>query len=327
MTAQHSHGTQHKHQHEDQHQHHQHGHGAHNHHNIDWEAMAAHLEAEAELLSPFIESAADWLRRAITEAEAGANGDGADGAHGVRRVLDVGSGPGVVTCVLARTFPYAETVAVDQGSGLLERVAARAAEQGLGDRVRTRQADLPAEFGALGSADVIWTSHVVHHLGDQQAALESLAGVLRPGGLLAVVERGLPARFLPRDIGIGRPGLQARLDAVVEDRFSEMRAELPGSVGVVEDWPGMLAAAGLVPAGTRTFLTDHPAPLALSAREYLHTHLTRLRDGVGEQLDAEDRETLDRLVDGDACTGILWRPDAFYATATTVHTARAPHPG
>ncbi|MGW2857144.1 hypothetical protein ACWDAZ_36405, partial [Streptomyces sp. NPDC001215] len=29
-----------------------------------------------------------------------------------------------------------------------------------------------------------------------------------------LLEGGLPARFLPRDIGIGRPGLQARLDAV-----------------------------------------------------------------------------------------------------------------
>lgn len=57
-----------------------------------------------------------------------------------------------------------------------------------------------------------------HHCADidQQGALNALAVLLKPGGLLAVAEGGLPMRFLPRDIAIGTPGLQARLDAVQE---------------------------------------------------------------------------------------------------------------
>ncbi|WP_322110688.1 hypothetical protein [Streptomyces atratus] len=102
-----------------------------------------------------------------------------------------------------------------------------------------------------------------------------------------------------------------------------MRAELPGFVGEVEDWPAMLARAGLVPTGTRTFLTDLPAPLGLPAREYLRTRLARQRDQFGEHLNDEDRTALDALLHADAPTGILWRPDAFYLTATTVHTARS----
>ena len=47
------------------------------------------------------------------------------------------------------------------------------------------------------------------------------------------------------DIGIGRPGLQTRLDGVRERWFEIMRAELPGSTTVVEDWPAMLTRAGL----------------------------------------------------------------------------------
>lgn len=302
---------------------------SHPHHagDIDWDAMADHLEREAELHSAFHEQAADWLRGPLS-------GDGADTTAGARdsenpaapavdRVLDVGSGPGVVTCLLARSFPNAEVVAVDQSADLLERVRKRAADQHVAGQVHTRQADLPDEFAALGTADLIWTSHVVHHLGDQQEGLNSLAAALRPGGVLAVVERGLPSRFLPRDIEMGRPGLQARLDALLEDHFSAMRADLPGSIHVVEDWPSLLAGAGLVPTGSRTFLTDHPAPLGASGRQYLHAHLTRLREQVGEQLDGDDRRVLDRLVDGDADTGVLGRPDAFFLAATTVHTARA----
>ncbi|NSC22217.1 class I SAM-dependent methyltransferase [Streptomyces albus subsp. chlorinus] len=282
---------------------------------LDWEALGTALEREAELHSAALESTADWLHALLCA------GSAAQGAVG--RVLDIGSGPGVVSCLLAQRFPEAEVVAVDQAPGLLERTRRRAAAHGLSDRVATRRADLPEEMDGLERAELIWTSHAVHHLGDQQAALDALAGRLRPGGLLAVAERGLTPRFLPRDIGIGRPGLQARMDAAAEESFSAMRAGLPGSVSTVEDWPAMLSCAGLVPTGTRTFLTDHPAPLGPAAREYLHDHLTRRREQLAPYLDAEDLSTLDALLHPESPTSILWRPDAFYLTATTIHTARS----
>ncbi|MFF9511459.1 class I SAM-dependent methyltransferase [Streptomyces sp. NPDC014724] len=103
-------------------------------------------------------------------------------------------------------------VAVDQSPALLER--ARTCSPG---RITAQLAHLSDEFGGLGTADLIGSANAVHHLGDQQAALTSLVASLRPGGLLTVAERGLPVRFLPRDIGLGRPGLQARLDAGSED--------------------------------------------------------------------------------------------------------------
>lgn len=307
MTAQHAHT--HDAAHKDGHGHH-HGHGhGHGSHDVDWDSIATELIRGAELqLSEYGEAAA-WLRGLTGEAAVG-------------RVLDVGSGPGVVSCVLAEAFPTAEVVAVDQAEGLLERVRVRAAEHRLGDRVSVHRADLPDEFGSLPTADLVWTSNVVHHLGDQQGALRGLAERLRPGGILAVAERGLPLRYLPRDFGIGRPGLQSRLEAVHEELFAEMRAELPGATEVVEDWPAMLARAGLVPTGTRTFLTDVPRPLGPEAREYLHTYLTRMRERLADRLSAEDLDTLDRLLDDDAPTGIMWRPDAFFLMATTVHTAR-----
>ncbi|WP_030055436.1 MULTISPECIES: class I SAM-dependent methyltransferase [Streptomyces] len=293
--------TAHQHQH-----HHGHGHGHGPAADFDWDALAAHLEHEADLRADAVTEAARWLT--------GLYGDGT-----VRRVLDVGSGPGVIAALLADAFPAAEVVAVDQSAALLERARTRS-----GGRLGTQQADLPAEFDKLGEADLIWSGNAIHHLGDQQAALASLAGVLRPGGLLAVAERGLPPRYLPRDFGLGRPGFQARLDAAHEDGFSTMRAELPGSTEEIEDWPAMLDRAGLVPSGTRTFLVDRPAPLDRPTREYLHTQLGRLHDRLADALQPEDRTTLEALLAEDAPTGILHRPDAFYLSAMTVHTARKP---
>ncbi|KJS60861.1 class I SAM-dependent methyltransferase [Streptomyces rubellomurinus] len=311
------------HQHQHQHGNHHHGHGVPA-ADLDWDALAAHLEREAELRAAAVTEAARWLAGLHAEgATNGATDSAPDGGSetgrgsGVRRVLDVGSGPGVIAGMLAEAFPAAEVVAVDRSAALLERARARS-----GGRLGVQQADLPAEFGKLGEADLVWSGNAIHHLGDQQAALASLAGVLRPGGLLAVAESGLPPRYLPRDFGLGRPGFQARMDAAHEDGFSAMRAELPGAVAEVEDWPAMLERAGLTPSGTRTFLVEHRAPLAEPFRAYLHTQLARRQEQLADHLDPEDRATLAALLDEDAPTGILHRPDAFYLSAMTVHTAR-----
>lgn len=290
---------------------HQHQHQQHHHHehvdDIDWSTIAAELERGAEIDRQYLEAATGWL---------------AELAPGATRVLDVGSGPGVISCLLAQAFPAAEVVAVDGSEALLERAAARAERAGVGDRVTTRQAELPAAFDELGAADLVWTSDVLHHLGDQQAALSQLAGLLRPGGLLAVAEGGLPPRFLPRDIGIGRPGLQARLDVARSDWFDGMRASLPDSTAVVEHWPAMLTRAGLSHVATRSFLTDLPAPADDTVREYLHDLLERQREQLVESLDATDVATVDALIDRDAPDGIMRRDDVYLLTASTVHVAR-----
>lgn len=290
--------------------------GAHDHHgtDVDWEQMADQLETSGELQLPVLRGVAERLRDLVAPGVA------------VRRVLDVGSGPGVMTCVLAETFAGAEAVAVDGAAGLLDRASARAARLGVGGRVSTRHVELPAGFegDGLGPADVVWSSKAVHHLGDQQHALDLLAGTLRPGGVLAVAEGGLPTRFLPRDIGVGRPGLQPRLDALEDAWFTTMRSELPGSVAVVEDWPAMLRRAGLEAVTGFTLVLDLPAPLGDQARAFLHRHLTRLRETAAESLDDVDRSTLDVLLDPDAAAGILRRADAFLLTTTTVFAGVRP---
>jgi SAM-dependent methyltransferase len=291
------------------------GHGP-DHTDVDWEVMATQLEVSGELQLPVLRRTAARLRELLGPEKE------------VRRVLDIGSGPGVMTCVFAEVFADAEVVAVDGTPGLLDRALARAELLGFGGRVTVRHANLPEDLdsgdgheeGSLGSADLIWSSKVVHHLGDQQEALNKLAGVLRPGGLLAVVEGGLPIRFLPRDIGIGTPGLQSRLDVAQERWFEIMRAELPGSTTVLEDWLAMLSRAGLTGVGSFASLLDLPAPLGETARAFLHAHLTRLQETVDESLDVEDRDTLDVLLDPGAPVGILRRPDAFLLSATTVFT-------
>ncbi|GGN87669.1 SAM-dependent methyltransferase [Streptomyces albiflavescens] len=286
---------------------------AHHHHDhtqIDFADWLPLLEQEAELFTPLYAEAAAWLRERRPDPEL---------------IVDAGSGPGVISCLLADTFPQARVVAVDGAEPLLERARARADRLGVADRFSTVEAELADGLGFLEyPADLLWASRSLHHVGDQRAALSGFARGLAPGGTLALLEGGLPTRFLPRDIGIGRPGLQSRIDAVHDEWFTRMRAELPGAVAETEDWPALLTAAGLRHTATRTFLLDFPAPLSDEARAFVVTSLTQRRDGLAEGLDADDLATLDRLLDPDDKASVHHRPDVFLLTAQTVYLGVKP---
>ncbi|MFE8948819.1 class I SAM-dependent methyltransferase [Streptomyces sp. NPDC007856] len=288
----------------------QHGHGHAHGGDVDWAALAALLEAEAEVSAPGYARALAWLGKEVTEPGL---------------IVDAGSGPGVIACLMAETFPGARVVAADASEPLLERARDRAARLGFADRFDTLVGELPQSLAGLEyPADLLWASRSLHHLGDQRAALAALGARLAPGGTLAILEGGLHARYLPREIGFGRPGLQARLDVAQEDRFARMRAELPGAVAETEDWPALLAAAGLKHTGTRSFLLDIPAPVPDQVRAFVVGVLTRTRDIHADALDAEDRTTLDRLLDPTDPGSLHRRPDVFVLAAHTVHRAVRP---
>ncbi|MET7639938.1 methyltransferase domain-containing protein [Streptomyces sp. NPDC005438] len=277
----------------------------------DWDLMVEQLEDEVALHRAALEDALAWVRERLGSS-----------ASGVRRVLDLGSGPGAVTVLLARAFPESRVVAVDGSPELLRRTRERAEVEGLADRVEVRQARLPEELGTLEPADLVWSRNVLHHLGDQRAGVTSFAELVRPGGALALLEGGLPRRFLPRDPGVGRPGLQARLDAAHADWFEEMRRGLPDARPVVEHWPGLLAEAGLTGVASRTFLTDLPAPADPLVRRFVTERLARMRDRLGERLEGEDRVALEVLTDPEDPRSVGRRADVFCLSGDTLHLGR-----
>jgi ArsR family transcriptional regulator len=100
--------------------------------------------------------------------------------------LDIGTGTGrLLELVAPRTE---RAFGVDASRDMLALARARFAEHGVADRCAVRQADmyrLPLPDGAF---DVVALQMVLHYAEDPAAALAEAARVLRPDGLLVVVD-------------------------------------------------------------------------------------------------------------------------------------------
>jgi SAM-dependent methyltransferase len=290
-------------------EHEHHGHG-HDHVHLDeshWAAWADHAELEGEVLLRFVTGAAAMI---------------AEHVGSVRRILDIGSGPGVGTAELARCFPGAEVVAVDASPAMLERVGARAARLGVADRVGTHAAELPGGLAGLAPADVVWASMSLHHVGDEVAALRAMGAALAPGGLLALVEfADDPVRVLPDELDVGEPGLGERLERANRTWFGRMRAGLPGHEPSA-DLAAMVAAAGLEVLRDDVVVVRHDAPVVGDARRFAVEQLRRARDQLAALLDEPDVAALDVLTDPDDPRGIEHRDDVEVVASRRVVLAR-----
>ncbi|HET6533022.1 MAG TPA: class I SAM-dependent methyltransferase [Actinoplanes sp.] len=267
---------------------------------VDWAARGQELIADGEINAPMVDQALAWLAGRVP---------------GARQVLDVGSGPGVAACTLAELLPEATVLAVDGSPELLDLAAERAAQRGLGDRVRTRRTALPDGLADLPPADLVWVSGVAHHMPDPAAAVRDLAALVRHGGILALREGGLPLRCLP---SYADGGLFARIQAV-NDELAAGHAHPMGAITAPRDWPVLLREAGLADVTSRTFLLDRPAPLDERTRDGLLRSLRTTCEMLAGHLSGADLTRLDELTGDTGPESVRHRDDAFLLRAGTVH--------
>lgn len=268
------------------------------------EAWLRTLEKNAELDRPWVEAAVDWLVAGSMP----------------RVVVDVGCGAGGAARAFAgRLARGSAVVALDRDPRLVAIARRRAGQEDLGDRISWGVADVGRLPLRSRSADLVWASGVVHHLADQQEAVGFLTGLVQPGGRVVLVEGGLPLRCLPHDIGLGRPGLEARLDEARARWFVDMRAEL-GGVSMPYGWPEALGRAGLVEVRSRGFVAERTAPLDDAGWAVVEQHLRSARDELGDRLDPDDRTVIARLLAPDDPAYLRGRDDLMVTAVRTVHT-------
>ena len=190
---------------------------------------------------------------------AGLGGKLRDGLNPAR-ILDVGTGTGLIPIDIGRRPVFARVTLTDASAAMLVRAKKNVFASGLqgGFRLREARADaLPFEPGGF---DAVLSNSVLHHLADPAAALREAARVLAPGGLLFV-----------RDLR--RPATAAEVDALVEtyaaneepDARELLRASLHAAY-TPEELDALLAEAGVAhvraePTGDRhVTLSGVPVP-------------------------------------------------------------------
>ena len=267
------------------------------------------LDLDGEVLAAYWDAALDRVVAAVTEA-AGI------GTRSPARVVDLGAGTGTGALGLARRLPQAEVVAVDVAERSLARVAAKAQAAGVADRVRTLVADLDDGWPDLGPVDLTWASMSLHHLADPVRSLAELRRLTSPGGLLAVSEFDEPVRFLPDDLGTGRPGFEGRALEALES----VHAEAVPHIGSA--WADLLADAGWTVVDQHDVVIDERSSEHPLAGRYAKGWFDRLAHGLEGRLDPDDERTLATLLDDDSPHGLLRRADLHLHGIRTLTIAR-----
>jgi SAM-dependent methyltransferase len=284
-----------------------HGHGEGHGGGADWAAWAELLDLAAEVFDSYLSGLIAWVRELAGDRPGG-------------RIIDLGSGTGTGTLALARSFGTAEVIALDSSAYLVGRLTATARERGLASRVHARRADLDGDWPGIGAGtvDVAWASLSLHHLADPDAALARVLAALRPGGLVAVAEMPDPfIRFLPDDLGLGRPGLEDRCRAA---RAGDVAADLP-HLGA--DWGARLDRAGFADVVERPAAIRLTSPLPAAAGRFAQLWLERTRSGLEGRLAADDLAVLDTLI-GDGPDSVRHRGDLIVAADRIAWVARRP---
>lgn len=216
------------------------------------------------------------------------------------RVLDVPCGDGFYTRLLARRLRPAGFVTGADINGAYFS----------GDREKAPGATIEFVAAALDrlpfpddTFDVVWCAQSLYSLPDPVIAIRHMARVLRPGGLVAVLENDtLHQVLLPWPVSLELPLRAAELRS-----FQELSRH-SSKYYVGRRLPAILAAAGLEPLWMTTHAFDRQAPLCEEERSLLQGYLEQVAERVTPHLDAALLEDLRALVDPKSPRHLLEQP-------------------
>jgi len=171
---------------------------------------------------------------------------------GVRlgRVLDVGTGPGLIPIELCRRAPALRVDAIDLASHMLALAGRNVTRAGLADRIVLARVDAKATGHDDGTYDAVVSNSIVHHIPEPAMVFREMWRLVRRGGALFV-------RDLERPADAGRVTELARTYAPISAGDPEVRA--------LHERQHALLAASLHAALTAEEVRAMVAPLGIPA--------------------------------------------------------------
>jgi demethylmenaquinone methyltransferase / 2-methoxy-6-polyprenyl-1,4-benzoquinol methylase len=158
-------------------------------------------------------------------------------------VLDVACGTAAVSIELARSVPRRLVTGIDQSVDMLSAGRARVAAAGLADRIDLREGraeSLPFDDAQF---DALTFTYLLRYVDDPKTTLAELGRVVRPGGVMAMLEFAVPH-------GLSRPLWELYV-----------RIGLPAAGAVVG--PGWREVGRFLGGSIRSFYTRVPEPALL----------------------------------------------------------------
>jgi len=131
-----------------------------------------------------------WRRRAVKMVAAGMP----------HHILDVATGTGDLAIELCRTMPEVSVTGIDLSEEMLRIGREKMAAAGLSDRVALQKADCLNLPFADGEFDAVTVAYGVRNFEQLSKGYAEMARVLRPGGMLCVIELAVPQSKLVRPL-------------------------------------------------------------------------------------------------------------------------------
>jgi ubiquinone/menaquinone biosynthesis C-methylase UbiE len=108
-------------------------------------------------------------------------------------VLDVGTGPGDISILLARRVPRLRVVAIDLGEHMLALARANVARAGLTQQIEIARLDAKATGLPPAHFDMVICNSLVHHIPDPELLFRELKRLLRPHAAVFIKDLHRPA--------------------------------------------------------------------------------------------------------------------------------------
>src|ERR1700724_3096907 len=206
-------------------------------------------------------------------------------------VLDAGCGTGEALQWLCHAVaPHGTVVGLD-----LAAAHVSAARAGVSGQVLVLQGDVRQPPLAPQSFDLVWSVNTINHLREPLAGVRVLAGLLRPGGRIALGQSSL----LPDMCFAWNSPLERRIDTAMRLYYQERYQVSEQDLSAIRALVGLLRRTGFGHIKAHTIPLERIRPLRAADERYLLEAI--FRGTWGERLrpfmSTEDFEELARLCD------------------------------